>query len=114
MTTDPGAVPSNARPLPTDTKERDVETGMYAGWRCICVCVHVHIHSRIYVRVSMDVFVINVTYHNCSGEMNKPGKYRQFCKRCRAFKPPRAHHCSICNRYICIHINMHTHTYLHL
>merc|ERR1711871_365268 len=48
MTTDPGAVPSNARPLPTDTKEHDLE----------------------------------------SGTPNLPGKYRQYCKRCKAFKPP--------------------------
>merc|ERR1719421_437643 len=51
MTTDPGSVPPAARPLASDLKERDVETG----------------------------------------EMNRPGKYKQFCKRCKAFKPPRAH-----------------------
>ena len=27
-------------------------------------------------------------------------KYRKFCKRCQAFKPARAHHCSICGRCI--------------
>ena len=27
-------------------------------------------------------------------------KYRRFCKRCKAFKPIRAHHCSICRRCI--------------
>ena len=27
-------------------------------------------------------------------------KYKKFCKRCKAFKPVRAHHCSICARCI--------------
>ena len=27
-------------------------------------------------------------------------KYKKFCKRCKAFKPVRAHHCSICTRCI--------------
>ena len=27
-------------------------------------------------------------------------RFRKFCKRCKAFKPVRAHHCSICRRCI--------------
>eukprot|EP00606_Chrysophyceae_sp_TOSAG23-5_P000389 GSChrysophyteH2.ASY1.ANO1.221.1 assembled CDS len=27
-------------------------------------------------------------------------KYRKFCKRCKGFKPSRAHHCSICGRCV--------------
>ena len=27
-------------------------------------------------------------------------RFRKFCKRCKAFKPKRAHHCSICKRCI--------------
>lgn len=27
-------------------------------------------------------------------------RYRKFCRRCNAFKPQRAHHCSICGRCI--------------
>ena len=32
-------------------------------------------------------------------------KYKKFCKRCKAFKPVRAHHCSICARCI-IKVNL--------
>jgi hypothetical protein len=31
---------------------------------------------------------------------DSPNKYRKYCKKCRAFKPMRAHHCSICGRCI--------------
>lgn len=26
--------------------------------------------------------------------------FRKYCRRCKCFKPARAHHCSICNRCI--------------
>jgi hypothetical protein len=62
MTTDPGAVPLNARPLPSDLQEQDAEAQLVAG----------------------------ITQN----------PYRKFCKRCKAFKPVRAHHCSMCRRCI--------------
>jgi len=33
-------------------------------------------------------------------EANDSSKFRKYCKRCQAFKPVRAHHCSICGRCI--------------
>ncbi len=27
-------------------------------------------------------------------------RFKKFCRKCRAFKPQRAHHCSICNRCV--------------
>ena len=61
MTTDPGAVPRDAHPLP----ETDLEEG---------------------VDVPFD-------------PRNKKN-IKKYCNRCKAFKPPRSHHCSICNRCI--------------
>jgi len=40
---------------------------------------------------------------NCNHNKNNnalPPRGRRMCRRCQAFKPPRAHHCSICNRCI--------------
>jgi len=59
MTTDPGAVPKDAVPLPSDMHEADPEAA--------------HVGTT---------------------------KYRKFCKRCKAFKPSRAHHCSMCGRCV--------------
>jgi palmitoyltransferase len=33
-------------------------------------------------------------------QMNGLEKYKKMCKRCRHFKPIRAHHCSMCNRCV--------------
>lgn len=57
MTTDPGAVPKDARPLPSDQEEQDFEA-------------------------------------------NDRDRFKKFCRKCAAFKPARAHHCSICGRCI--------------
>ena len=59
MTTDPGAVPKDARPLPTDDQEFDPEVAA-----------------------------------------NRKTPYKKYCRRCKAFKPKRAHHCSICERCV--------------
>eukprot|EP00985_Skeletonema_marinoi_P018164 scaffold10072_cov112-Skeletonema_marinoi.AAC.5 len=37
---------------------------------------------------------------NSSSSSALPPRGRRMCRRCQAFKPPRAHHCSICNRCI--------------
>jgi len=59
MTTNPGAVPKDAKPLSTDVEEYDYEMNP-----------------------------------------DKTEKYKKFCRRCKSFKPKRAHHCSICNRCV--------------
>mmetsp|Transcript_12560 Transcript_12560/g.42464 ORF Transcript_12560/g.42464 Transcript_12560/m.42464 type:complete len:348 (-) Transcript_12560:46-1089(-) len=64
MTTDPGAVPRHARPLPGDDDEYDqVEDPML-------------------------------------GEGQGAQRYKRWCRRCRTYKPARAHHCSICGRCV--------------
>jgi len=79
MTTDPGSVPKNARPLIDDEEERMYDpstskTGNFA----------------LYSLLSIQSITIL-----------KPGEsFKKYCKRCKAFKPSRAHHCSICNRCI--------------
>ncbi|KAK1732640.1 DHHC family palmitoyltransferase [Skeletonema marinoi] len=40
----------------------------------------------------------NCNHNNSSSAL--PPRGRRMCRRCQAFKPPRAHHCSICNRCI--------------
>lgn len=59
MTTDPGAVPRDARPLLTDDQEYDIELAR-----------------------------------------DRSTPYKKYCRRCKGFKPRRAHHCSICERCI--------------
>jgi len=61
MTTDPGSVPKESRPLPDDEQENDFEANEKGGNR---------------------------------------DPWKKYCKRCKAFKPVRAHHCSICSRCI--------------
>jgi len=60
MTTNPGAVPPDATPLP------DPETGITISAK----------------------------------DLNPTKLGRRYCRRCTAFKPKRAHHCSICKRCI--------------
>jgi hypothetical protein len=65
MTTDPGAVPPDARPL----EEERPESNERATTDDPLIPTHVPVVRRI-------------------------------CRRCKAFKPARAHHCSVCNRCI--------------
>lgn len=74
MTTDPGAIPPDAEPLPVDGLDATHRgpNGNGGG----------------------------------SGEMEaltltpKPRPPKRICRRCKAFKPDRSHHCSICKRCI--------------
>ena len=59
MTTDPGSVPKEARPLIDDKEEQDHEL-----------------------------------------DDQKVERFKKFCRKCRSFKPSRAHHCSICRRCV--------------
>lgn len=42
----------------------------------------------------------NCNHNNNNTSSALPPRGRRMCRRCQAFKPPRAHHCSICNRCI--------------
>lgn len=73
MTTDPGAVPRDAHPLPTDAEEHDFEANL--------------VKSSEYSEIP-------------STSNNSEQKFKKYCRKCKAFKPSRAHHCSICGRCI--------------
>ena len=33
-------------------------------------------------------------------EYREKKSFRRYCNRCKSYKPPRAHHCSVCDRCI--------------
>lgn len=76
MTTDPGAVPPDAKPLDLDEPNNNSN--------------------------SMD----ESTSSQAKGLLDpppapkQPPRVKRLCRRCKAFKPDRAHHCSICRRCI--------------
>jgi len=72
MTTDPGAVPPDAEPL--DEAEAN--------------------------KNSLDLENGNSSSEHNQRQKPAPRKGRRLCRRCNAFKPQRAHHCSICRRCI--------------
>lgn len=71
MMTDPGAVPREATPLPED--DEAASGGLEEG---------------------------KGGDGQGGGSADGKRRVRKYCRRCNAFKPPRAHHCSICRRCI--------------
>eukprot|EP00953_Heterococcus_sp_UTEX-ZZ885_P003102 2209-Heterococcus_DN1.PRE.1 len=125
MLTDPGAVPRDAVPLGTATEEGNSETAAlnrhdleageeqpaYKKWcRCNDACVKEQLHASVHTvysatthdTVSAFFAVYAKAAYNSSlnllllraDVMNSTVTYR----RCEAFKPTRAHHCSVCGR----------------
>lgn len=87
MTTDPGAVPRNALPLADDPEvQANGQEGIGANG------------------VAMDEGRLSGSHDGVLGNAGMGGnpraRVRKFCRRCNAFKPPRAHHCSICRRCV--------------
>jgi hypothetical protein len=78
MTTDPGAVPPDAKPVP-DPEDEPAENGN---------------GSNNNEEQNQD--------HEAQSLITTlpPQKVRRLCRRCKAFKPQRAHHCSVCRRCI--------------
>jgi DHHC palmitoyltransferase len=72
MTTDPGAVPPDAKPLPNSSSNNNNH------------------HSQ------------NVPSEKMQSLMDPlpTPPVKRLCRRCKTFKPPRAHHCSVCQRCI--------------
>lgn len=77
MTTDPGAVPPDAKPL-EDEAEETPDTPDPLGATVTSV-------------ENERKYLLNPP---------EPHKFKRICRRCKAFKPQRAHHCSICRRCI--------------
>lgn len=65
MTTDPGAVPPDAKPLEAHLRGESARNDKHG-----------------------------------QDELLPPPTHLRMCRRCRAYKPPRAHHCSICRRCV--------------
>ena len=73
MTTDPGAVPPDARPLEcADVPSLDESTSSSQTQKLL----------------------------EASTSPKPPPQVKRLCRRCKSFKPARAHHCSICRRCI--------------
>jgi hypothetical protein len=76
MLTDPGAVPESALPVALANASKE-EQSKYVG-------LSSGINERMFLRKNYRL---------------EEQKYRT-CRRCRQFKPARAHHCSICERCV--------------
>jgi ribosomal protein L40E len=50
--------------------------------------------------VPKDALPLNSDVEERDFEANEKDRFKKFCRRCNAFKPIRAHHCSICGRCI--------------
>lgn len=87
MTTDPGSVPLDAKPLADDIEEIDAEASRMEGGGAGGV-------------VSGEAIVTNDLQSLPNLPIVTSPPYRKYCKRCKAFKPVRAHHCSICGRCV--------------
>jgi len=74
MTTDPGAVPPDAKPLDVELETKN----------------------------NLDESSAGSQTQSLLGDPPKaaPPKVKRLCRRCKSFKPARAHHCSICRRCI--------------
>lgn len=76
-----GAVPKDALPLLNDEEELDYEILGKEGLMQAP-------SPRPTSREGHEQRALNAT------------PFKKFCRRCRCFKPVRAHHCSLCNRCI--------------
>ncbi|MBA0820562.1 hypothetical protein Gohar_019625 [Gossypium harknessii] len=74
VVTDPGGVPPNWRPL-TDEEKGDADPLVGSGYGS----AQLDPKQSAMVAVSQEI---------------------RFCHKCKQFKPPRAHHCSVCRRCI--------------
>lgn len=96
MTTDPGAVPKDALPTLDDDMEHDYEASedrysdisVIAVWKPQLSCRPIEAQFTC-----AKYFDSHLLFHRVN-------RFRKYCKRCKSFKPIRAHHCSICGRCI--------------
>mgnify|MGYP002655283933 CR=1 FL=1 len=90
MTTDPGAVPSAAKPLLNDEQENEYQRRLRSKLLeegGISDCGNsLHGASRDH-EMMMSNLLDGIPF-------------KKYCKRCKAYKPPRAHHCSMCRRCV--------------
>lgn len=76
MTTDPGAVPPDAKPLEDEGSETPVDP--------------------------LDESAASSVQQERNYLLDPPERHKvkRLCRRCKAFKPQRAHHCSVCRRCV--------------
>mmetsp|Transcript_5136 Transcript_5136/g.9759 ORF Transcript_5136/g.9759 Transcript_5136/m.9759 type:complete len:395 (-) Transcript_5136:104-1288(-) len=90
MTTDPGAVPPDAEPLP-EVNGLDVTR---QGSNDATTLDPMQVNGAGGSTTAGGNLISN------SGMSSSNNRPKRICRRCKSFKPDRAHHCSICNRCI--------------
>jgi hypothetical protein len=80
MTTDPGAVPPDAKPVPdpVDEKDNGIDLSTLTGEQ----------NQEALAQSQKIPLTI------------PPQQMKRLCRRCKAYKPQRAHHCSVCRRCV--------------
>lgn len=105
MTTDPGAVPPDANPIPENTTQ-DLEQIIKGEQGMLPPDADDNVASSSLDHTTSDALGIHSpSNHNHStipqagakahahGAMPPQTRGKRMCRRCQAFKPPRAHHC---------------------
>ncbi|GKZ01467.1 hypothetical protein MPSEU_001097300 [Mayamaea pseudoterrestris] len=102
MTTDPGAVPPDARPLadPADDvfQSKQQQESTDAGSISTMSNSDGILSSSDMASVTSKATSLEAAH--VESLLTTPSKTKRLCRKCKAFKPQRAHHCSVCRRCI--------------
>jgi palmitoyltransferase ZDHHC3/7/25 len=94
MTTDPGAVPPDARPLPDPQEDTQQHAAIDSTSSSNNDPAEIGENGEV-------VKTLATSLESAHAEsLATPSKTRRLCRRCKAYKPQRAHHCSVCRRCI--------------
>jgi len=100
MTTDPGSVPLDAKPLADDMEEIDAEANRIELGDVSGRGNGNGNGGGSGIVVSGEAVGMNDLQPLPNLPINTVPPYRKYCKRCKSFKPIRAHHCSMCGRCV--------------